>query len=104
MWVHGEGSGFQATGTPLNKLNSGMQYALSFILEPAEMSKLCALAKCVRAAAWSAAAWTDTVVDTRGRRPLGIRAHSHWTLWHKAKHVLSGSWAIMNVRGRPNND
>ena len=87
----------QQTGTPLNKLGSAMYSVLSFIIAPSEMSLLCGLAKCLRDGAWSPASWQDTVVDTRKLKPAGIKAHSLWTSWTQARHILSGSWAIMSV-------
>jgi hypothetical protein len=36
-------------------------------------------------------------VDTWAIKPMGSRAHQHWTLWKTARYVVSGNWALGNI-------
>ena len=88
----------QPTGTPLSKLGGATTcLILGFVIAPLEMSLLCGLGRCCRRAAWDSDAWAGSIVDARAVRPLGQKAHNHWTLWQRAQFVMAGSWAIGNV-------
>ena len=44
-----------------------------------------------------AEAWAGVIVDTRGVRPCGNKAHNLWRRWSSAKVVVSGVWAANSV-------
>ena len=87
----------QCGGTSLAKLGDAVPSVLSFLVTPLNMSLFCALSHELRAAVWDVQSWLRTTVDARGIRPRGGKAHRHWQVWRKAKHVISGDWALTNV-------
>jgi len=70
---------------------------LSFLVEPLRLSELCRVCKRFAALANCKNAWTGSVVDTWATKPIGSRAHQHWTLWKSTRYVVNGRWALQNI-------
>ena len=87
----------QYVGTPLGRMGDATHQILSYVATPMAMPILCAVARFMCSACWGPAAWAGVIVDTRGVRPCGNKAHNLWRRWSSAKVVVSGVWAANSV-------
>ena len=85
---------FRAWITPslLNIESSCLDTCLSFLISPALMSSLCAVAKAISIAAHRQSSWRGTIVDAEGCRPKGKLALTHFTSWSLTRAVVGGTW------------
>ena len=71
----------QCGGTPLGRMRDAIHQILSYVATPMAMPILCDVARFMCSVCWGPAAWAGVIVDTRGVRPCGNKAHNLWRRW-----------------------